>query len=80
MLNKDQVLKLIITRFPNHQNCIKELFDESESFRSLCEDYFDCRRVLDETIKNNNRSSDLRKEYQVMLSEIEDELLERITI
>jgi hypothetical protein len=80
MLNKDQVLKLIITRFPNHQNCIKELFDESESFRSLCEDYFDCRRVLDETIKNSNRSSDLRKEYQVMLSEIEDELLERITI
>ena len=80
MLNKDQVLKLIITRFPNHQNCIKELFDESESFKSLCEDYFDCRRVLDETIKNNNRSSDLRKEYQVMLSEIEDELLERITI
>lgn len=80
MENKDQVLKLIITRFPNHQNCIEELFDESESFRSLCEDYCDCRIVLDETIKNSSKSSDLRKEYQVMLSEIEDELLERITI
>ncbi|MEJ2194221.1 MAG: hypothetical protein P8X73_05105 [Ignavibacteriaceae bacterium] len=80
MLNKEQFLKLIITRFPNHQNCIKELFEESESFRSLCEDYFDCRTVLDETIKNSNKSSDLQKEYQVMLSEIEDELIERITI
>ena len=80
MQNKDQVLKFIITRFPNHQNCIKELFDESESFRSLCEDYFDCRTVLDETIKNSNKSSDLLKEYRVMLSEIEDEILERITI
>ena len=80
MENIDQILKLIITRFPNHQNCIEELFGESESFRSLCEDYFDCRRVLDETIKNSNRSSELPKEYQVMLSEIEDEMLERITI
>jgi hypothetical protein len=36
--------------------------------------------VLDEKIKNNSKSSDLQKEYQVMLSEIEDELIERITI
>jgi len=80
MQNRAQVLKFIITRLPNHQNCVEELFDESESFRSLCEDYFDCRTVLDETIKNSNKSSDLRKEYQVVLSEIEDELIERITI
>ena len=80
MQNKDQVLKLIIPRFPNHQTCIEELFEESESFRSLCEDYYDCTRVLDEKIKNNSKSSDLQKEYQVMLSEIENELLERITI
>jgi hypothetical protein len=80
MQNKDQVLKLIITRFPNHQTCIEELFEESESFRLLCEDYCDCRIVLDENIKNNSKSSDLQKEYQIMLSEIEEELLERITI
>jgi hypothetical protein len=79
MQNKDQILKFIITRFPNHQNCIEELFDESESFRSLCEDYFDCRSVLDESIKINNKKNDLRKEYQLLLTEIEDELLERIT-
>ena len=80
MKNKEQILNHIITWFPDHQNCIKELFNESESFKSLCEDYCDCRIVLDETIKNSNKSSDLQKEYQVMLSEIEDELLERITI
>lgn len=80
MENKDQILNHIITRFPNHQKCIKELFDESESFRSLCEDYFDCRAVLDESIKTNNKTNGLRKEYQLLLTEIEDELLERITI
>ena len=80
MKNKDQILNLICFRFPNHKDFIDELFEESESFRSLCEDYFDCRKVLDETIKNSNKSSDLQKEYQVMLSEIENELIERITI
>jgi len=80
MQNKDQVLKLIGTRFPNHQNCIEELFEESESFRLLCEDYYDCRVVLDESIKTNNKTNGLRKEYQLLLTEIEDELLERITI
>lgn len=80
MENIDQILKLIITRFPNHQNCIEELFDESESFKSLCEDYYDCRRMLDDSIKTSNKTSDLCKEYQVMLSEIEDELLERLSI
>jgi len=80
MQNKNQILKFINARFPNYHDCIKELFDESDSFRSLCEDYFDCRTVLNKTIIENNKSSDLRKEYQIMLSEIEDELLERITI
>jgi hypothetical protein len=80
MENKDQVLKLIITRFPNHHDCVEELFEESESFRSLCEDYYDCRIVLDKSIKTNNKTNGLRKEYQLLLTEIEDELLERITI
>ena len=79
MQNKDQILKFIITRFPDYLDSIEELFDESESFRSLCEDYFDCRSVLDESIKINNKKNDLRKEYQLLLTEIEDELLERIT-
>jgi hypothetical protein len=80
MQNKDKLLKLIISRFPNHQNCIKELFDDSETFRLLCENYYDCRSVLDESTKNICKLNDLQKEYQVMLSEIEDELIERITI
>ena len=80
MENKDQILNIMFNRFPNHKDYLTELFGESESFRLLCEDYFDCRKVLDETIKSSHKSSDLRKEYQVMLSEIEDEMLERITI
>lgn len=79
MQNKDQILEFIISRFPNYQDCIMELFEESEPFRSLCKDYFDCKKVLTDSIVTRGTANDLRKEYQVMLSEIEDDLLERIT-
>ena len=80
MKNRDQILGLISLRFPIHKDSIIELFNESESFRSLCEDYYDCRMVLDESIKINNKTGDLRKEYQILLAEIEDELLEKISL
>ena len=80
MKNEDKILDLISLRFPNRKNLITELFKESESFKSLCEDYFDCRMVLDESTKINNKTSDLRKEYKILLAEIEDELLERISL
>ena len=78
MKSEDKILDLISIRFPNHEQLITELFNESESFKSLCEDYFDCRTMLDESIKINNKSSDIRKEYEVLLKEIEDELMEKI--
>jgi len=74
----NEILDTIISRFPKHRETIRELYEESNSFHSLCEDYYDCRLVLYESIKNCNKSSDLQKEYQVMLSEIEVEILERI--
>ena len=80
MKNEDKILNLISLRFPNHKELITELFKESESFRSLCEDYYDCKRMLDESITINNKSSDTRKEYQILLNEIEDELLEKISL
>ena len=78
MKSEDKILDLISLRFPNQKLLITELFNESESFKSLCEDYFDCRTMLDESIKINNKSSDIRKEYEVLLKEIEDELMEKI--
>ena len=80
MKNEDKILELISLRFPNHKELITELFKESKSFKTLCEDYFDCRTMLDESIKINNKTGDLRKEYQILLAEIEDEVLERISI
>jgi hypothetical protein len=80
MQNDNEILSVIIYHFPHHRTSIYELFQESESFRLLCKDYYDCRKVFDESIKKSNKISDLQKEYEAMLLEIEDELLGRITI
>lgn len=80
MRNKDEILSIIFKRFPNHRDFISELFTESESFRTLCEDYFDCKVKLDEFISARNEKNERLKEYKILLEEIEDELLERIMI
>ena len=80
MKSNDEVLNVVFNRFPGHKYLINELYEESESFRALCEDYFDCRIMVDESTKINNKTSNLRKEYQILLAEIEDEVLERISI
>lgn len=44
MKNNDHILVLIMMRFSNHKDCLKELFKESESVRLLyeyCYDYQD---------------------------------------
>ena len=75
----NNTLNAIIALFPNYSDRITELFCESESFRAICKDYYDCKTVIDESIKVSNKYSDLLKEYEIMLSEIEEELIERIT-
>ena len=80
MENKDLILNLICNRFPDYREFIKELYDESESFRLLCEDYYDCRVMLDKSARMSYKPNSLQKEYQILLKEIEEELLERIII
>ena len=80
MKKKDKILDLIFKQFKYQKDCISELFNESGSFRSICEDYYDCKKVLDDSMKKSSKIADLQKEYQLLLSEIEDELLERITL
>jgi len=80
MKNDVEILKVITSRFPNYKDFINELFEESESFRILCEDYYDCKMVLDKSILINNKTNDMIKEYQILLTEIEDELLEKLSI
>lgn len=78
MKSSNEILNIIICRFPDQKNNIKQLFDESDSFGLLCRDYYDCIMMLEKLKISGNKQCDILKEYQILVEEIEDEILERI--
>ena len=78
MKSSNEILNIIICRFPDQENNIKQLFDESDSFGLLCRDYYDCIMMLEKLKISGNKQCDILKEYQILVEEIEDEILERI--
>jgi len=76
--SSNEILNIIICRFPDQKNNIKQLFDESDSFGLLCRDYYDCIMMLEKLKISGNKQCDILKEYQILVEEIEDEILERI--
>jgi hypothetical protein len=76
----NEILDEITSRLPAHKASIKELYEESNSFRSLCEDYYDCKITLDK-LNNSKKGEDIiRMEYEVIRREIEQELISRIIL
>jgi hypothetical protein len=69
-------LHYIIARFPEYRQVIVEMYRESNTFRSLCDDYSECMRILDHLntskglIKNQQD-----KEYLELAGELEQEIL-----
>ena len=80
MASKKSSLKKVLKRFPGHHQIIEELYGESDSFRSLCEDYMDCLEI----IKNLDYSESIvqagyKQEYETLLLELEEELFARLS-
>ena len=79
MASKKSSLKKVLNRFPDHHLLIEELYRESDSFRSLCEDYLECLKI----IKNLDYSENMvktgyKEEYEELLLELENELKSRL--
>ena len=77
MKSTHEILHVITYRFPNHKDLIKELFQQSSSFQTLCEDYYECKKMLEKFTKINNKNGDIKREYQTLLAEIEEEFSQR---
>jgi hypothetical protein len=39
-------LSIVSKQFPEHRNTLERLFQQNETFRSLCEDFFDSVRAM----------------------------------
>ena len=81
MTTKNITVEKIHEKFPEQIQIINELFEESESFRSLCEDYIDCQSVI-ERLRYNLKmmGKDTLQENIQLSGELEEEILSRINI
>lgn len=79
MASKNRVLHTVIKSFPAYGMHITELYDHSSIFRSICEDYAACLRVM-ERLESNSRmtSKGYKKEYEELLQDLEKELISKL--
>jgi hypothetical protein len=71
----------LFKRFPDRKQTIKALFEKSESFQTICDDYRQCAEAL----RHWNRSSDedapaRTREYEALLRELEEEILQNVDV
>ncbi len=70
-------LFLIMKRFPDRRNALRQMYRTSESFRSLCRNYQKCSEALDYWAKSKSAEApDRRREYSALLQELELEIIQ----
>lgn len=70
------VSRYVVARFPEHELAIERLFRQSESFRSMCEDYadgVDALRSWEDAV--DSRAEVEMAELRDCLTELEAEIL-----
>jgi hypothetical protein len=79
MTTKNSAIEKMQEKFPARIQIINELFEESASFRTLCEDYMDCQSVI-ERLRYNLKmmEKDILQEYVQLSGELEEEIISRI--
>ena len=75
MQAEQDILKILISKFPEQANHVTKLFHKNENFREACEDYFLCVEAINKIIITNNRKRKILKDYKSTLKELEIELL-----
>lgn len=78
-MTTENVIDMILEKFPARMDTVIELFEESESFRTLCEDYFECQSVI-ERLRYSLKmvEQDSLHEYLQLSSELREEIMARI--
>ena len=79
MTSENQNFTFITKRLPDHQLLIEKLYKQDDLFMSLCDDYLTCLLFLQkvDTLELLDKSA-YKKEYKLLLSELEKELEDKI--
>jgi len=68
-------LNNMLERFPEHKGKIFELFSSNEDFKSLCEDYWQCKNALYKYRNNVQEDARNENEYAGLSLDLEQEIL-----
>ena len=70
----------VLKRFPNRKDTAKQLYRQSESFQTMCEDYRKCVKALDHWNQSEEEIAPIRHaEYSAIIQELEKDILQRLT-
>ncbi len=65
--------------FPEHKKTLENLYRQDESFRSLCEDFFDCVRAINYWCHSSvdcEQAPRLCEEYKILYEDLKKEIAE----
>jgi len=66
----------VLKRFPEYKDTAIQLFRESDSFQTMCEDYLKCIKALDHWNQSEEDIATTRRnEYSTITQELEEEIL-----
>jgi hypothetical protein len=72
-------LFLVMNRFPDKRNALRQLYRSSESFESLCLNYQKCSDAIAYWGKSESQqASDRHQEYSELLQELELEIIQSL--
>jgi len=74
-MSEQNVLHIILEKFPERASALDKLFREDENFREICADYALCLRSMGKIIITNESMNTILVEYKNVLNELEIEML-----
>jgi hypothetical protein len=63
-------------RFPDRRALIERLLDKNAQFQSFCEEYYDAVAALKRWTAKGPEGADTRKDWELIVHELEEEFLE----
>lgn len=74
-MNRRAVLELIQTRFNSNDPAVESAFNQDRAFRTLCNDYSSCVRVLGRLKEPDSENARLREaEYARLAEQLAEEI------
>jgi len=73
-------LFLIMQRFPDHKDLLRQLYHQNVPFQTLCDDYRKCKSALDHWAQSGHElAPDRCREYWELIKDLESETQQKLS-